>query len=123
MKLLIWLLVLAVAIAAIVIVVLVWTERAEVEEQELAVLEHELKEEYWGPVVEGIAQNDTELVLVSAKAKVRWYGPADVALGTNFDIRLTRLQPGETWHFEVRSLDVSFEEVSRYELEVTGIIE
>jgi len=123
-KSLLWLLLLAVAIAAIVIVVLVWTEREAAEEQELAVLEHQLKEGHWGgPVVEGIAQNDTGLVLASAKVKVRWYSPADAVLGTNIEVRLAGLQPGETWDFEVRSVKVSFEEVSRYELEVTGIIE
>jgi hypothetical protein len=117
-----WFLIVIVAIAAVVIAVYIWATEEVVEEQELTVLEHELKEGYWGPVVVGTARNDTELELGSAKAKVEWYGPGDVVLGTSFDVQPTGLQPGDTWHFEVRSVVVSYEEVTDYELEVTGTV-
>ena len=118
-----WLLIILAAILAAIIAVCVWTVKEVGEEQELEVLEHQLREEFWGPVVVGTAMNDTEQELSGVKAEVKWYGPGDVVLETDSDYLFGRLQPGDSWRFEVMGVGVSFEEVSRYELEVTGIIQ
>ena len=117
-----WFLIILAAIVAAIIAVCVWAVKDVGEEWELAVLEDELREEFWGSLVVGTAMNDTEHELSGVKAEVKWYGPGDVLLGTDSGYLLGRLQPGASWRFEVKGFGVSFEEVSRYELEVTGII-
>jgi len=117
-----WFLIVLVAILAAVIAVCVWAVKDVGEEWELAVSEDELREEFWGPVVVGTAINDSEQELSDVKAEVEWYGPGAVSLGTDSGYLLGRLQPGASWRFEVKGLGVSFEDVTRYELEVTGII-
>lgn len=97
-----WFLIILAAILAAIIAVCVWTVKEVGEEQELAVLEQELG---------------------GVKAEVKWYGSGDVVLGTDSDYLFGRLQPGDSWRFEVMGVGVSFEEVTRYELEVTGIIQ
>ena len=117
-----WFLIVLAAIAAAIIAVCIWAVQDVGEEWELAVLEDELRDEFWGSLVVGTAMNDTEHELSGVKAEVKWYGPGDVLLGTDSGYLLGRLQPGASWRFEVKGFGVSFEEVSRYELEVTGII-
>ena len=117
-----WFLIILAAIAAAIIAVCVWAVKDVGEEWELAVLEDELREEFWGPVVVGTAINDSEQELSGVKAEVKWYGSGDVLLGTDSGYLFGRLQPDASWRFEVMGVGVSFEEVTRYELEVTGII-
>ena len=80
-----WLLIILAAILAAIIAVCVWAVKEVGEEQELEVLEHQLREEFWGPVVVGTAMNDTEQELSGVKAEVKWYGPGDVVLETDSD--------------------------------------
>lgn len=92
----------------------------EFKEHELTVLEHELIDNWGRPEVVGTAKNDTGEELDWVIAKVKFYGTGDVVLGTSSDYYSNSLHPGETWQFDVSPWDVSFEEVTRYEICVTG---
>ena len=92
----------------------------EFEEHELVVMEHEMLDNWGRPEIVGKAKNDTGEELDWVTAKVKFYGTGDVVLGTSSDYYSNSLHPGETWQFDVIPWDVSFEEVVRYEICVTG---
>ncbi|WP_254765733.1 FxLYD domain-containing protein [Salinilacihabitans rarus] len=87
----------------------------------LAVVDHEyvVYDDYRGPTVEGVVENDGDEPLRRVEARVRVYDDAGHQLGRYVD-RTGDLEPGDTWRFEVLVLE-SPGDVASYDVAVVGL--
>lgn len=87
----------------------------------LAVVDHEyvVYDDYRGPTVEGIVENDGDETLRRVEVRVRVYDDAGHQLGRYVD-RTGDLEPGDTWRFAVIVLE-SAADVASYDVAAVGL--